>query len=114
MVGPRVKIIDFHGFSWYRPYQFFSLYILKQQYPRKFRWRWMGRLRKRGVRIMNFEAIKTAVMNFDAGEQRRVVLELLPEIWPQIVGDDACLILIRKLVDEESVRSYQQEHLDHI
>jgi len=63
---------------------------------------------------MNFEAIKAAVMNLDEGEQRRVVLELLPEIWPQIVGDDSCLRLIRKLVDAESVKRYQQEHLDHI
>jgi len=63
---------------------------------------------------MNFEAIKAAVMNLDAGEQRRVVLELLPEIWPQIAGDDSCLRLIRKLADAESVKRYQQEHLDHI
>jgi hypothetical protein len=63
---------------------------------------------------MNFEAIKAAVMNLDAAEQRRVVLEVFPEIWPQIVGDAACLALIRKLVDEESVRKYQEEHLDHI
>ena len=63
---------------------------------------------------MKFDAIKAAVMNLDAGEQRRVVLELLPEIWPAIVGDEACLKLIRKLVDAESVRRYQQEHLDHI
>ena len=63
---------------------------------------------------MNFEAIKAAVMNLDEGEQRRVVLELLPEIWPQIVADDSCLKLIRKLVDAESVKRYQQEHLDHI
>jgi hypothetical protein len=74
----------------------------------------MGRLREKGARIMNFEAIKAAVINLDAGEQRRVVLELLPEIWPQIVGDDSCLKLIRKLVDAESVKRYQQEHLDHI
>jgi hypothetical protein len=74
----------------------------------------MGRLTEKGARIMNFEAIKAAAMNLDAGEQRRVVLELLPEIWPQIVGDDACLKLIRKLVDAESVRRYQQEHLDQI
>jgi len=74
----------------------------------------MGRLRAKGARIMKFEAIKAAVMNLDEGEQRRVVLELLPEIWPQIVGDDACLKLIRKLVDAESVKRYQQEHLDHI
>ena len=63
---------------------------------------------------MNFEAIKAAVMNLDAGEQRRVVLELLPEIWPQIAWDDSCLRLIRKLADAESVKRYQQEHLDHI
>ena len=63
---------------------------------------------------MNFEAIKAAVMNLDEGEQRRVVLELLPAIWPKIVGDDACIKLIRKLIDEESVKRYQKEHLDHI
>ena len=64
--------------------------------------------------MMNFEAIKAAVINLDAGEQRRVVLELLPAIWPQIVVDASCLNLIRQLVDEESVRRYQEEHLDHI
>ena len=63
---------------------------------------------------MKFEAIKAAVMNLDAGEQRRVVLELLPAIWPKIVEDDSCLKLLRKLVDEESVKKYQQEHMDHI
>jgi hypothetical protein len=73
-----------------------------------------GQTQGKGARIMNFEAIKAAVMNLDAGEQRRVVLELLPEIWPQIVEDEACLKLIRKLVDAESVRRYQEEHLDHI
>jgi hypothetical protein len=63
---------------------------------------------------MEFEAIKAAIMNLDAGEQKRVVLELLPEIWPKIVGDDACFRLMRKLVDEESVRRYGEEHMDHI
>ncbi|OGR24437.1 MAG: hypothetical protein A2139_08975 [Desulfobacca sp. RBG_16_60_12] len=63
---------------------------------------------------MKFDEIKAAIMNLDEGEHRRVVLELLPEIWPKIVGDDSCLQLLRKLVDEESVKKYQQEHLDHI
>ena len=63
---------------------------------------------------MNFEAIKAAVLNLDEGEHRRVVLELLPAIWPKIVGDDACIKFIRKLIDEESVKRYQEEHLDHI
>jgi hypothetical protein len=63
---------------------------------------------------MKFEEIKAAIMNLDEGEHRRLVLELLPEIWPKIVGDDSCLKLLRKLVDEESVKKYQQEHLNHI
>jgi hypothetical protein len=71
-------------------------------------------LREKGARSMKFEEIKAAIMNLDEGEHRRLVLELLPEIWPKIVGDDACLKLLRKLVDEESVKKYQQEHMDHI
>ena len=63
---------------------------------------------------MKFEAIKAAIMNLDEAEQRKVVLELLPAIWPKIVGDDSCIKLLRKLVDEESVNRYQQEHMDHI
>jgi hypothetical protein len=63
---------------------------------------------------MKFDEIKAAIMNLDEGEHRRVVLELLPEIWPKIVGDDACLKFLRKLVDEISVKKYQEEHLDHI
>ncbi len=63
---------------------------------------------------MNFEDIKAAIMNLDEAEQRKLVLEVLPEIWPKIVGDNSCIKLIRQLVDEESVKRYQQEHLDHI
>jgi len=63
---------------------------------------------------MEFEAIKAVVMDLDEAEQRRVVLELLPAIWPKIVTDDACLKLMKKLIDAESVKRYQEEHLDHI
>jgi hypothetical protein len=71
-------------------------------------------LGEKGVRSMKFEEINAAVMNLDEGEHRRVVLELLPAIWPKIAGDEACLQFLRKLVDEESVKRYQQEHMDHI
>jgi hypothetical protein len=71
-------------------------------------------MRRKGARIMEFEAIKAAVMNLDEAGQRRVVLELLPAIWPKIVADDACLRVIRKLIDAESVKRYQEEHLDDI
>jgi hypothetical protein len=63
---------------------------------------------------MKFAEIKVAIMKLDEQDQRRLILEVLPEIWPQIIGDAACLKLLRHLVDEESVRRYQEEHLDHI
>ena len=43
----------------------------------------MRTLREKGARSMKFDEIKTAVMNLAEGEQRRVVLELLPAIWPR-------------------------------
>jgi hypothetical protein len=63
---------------------------------------------------MTFDEIKAAIMGLDDKEQKRVVLELLPAIWPKIVGDDACVQLLRKLVDEESVKRYREEHMDSI
>ena len=63
---------------------------------------------------MKFDEIKAAIMNLDQGEQRRMMLELVPEIWSNLGGDDACIKLIRKLIDEASVKGYQEEHLDHI
>jgi hypothetical protein len=63
---------------------------------------------------MTFDELKAAIMNLDAPTQRRVVLEVLPALWPQIVEDKACLILLKKLLDAESERLYQEEHMDHL
>jgi hypothetical protein len=58
--------------------------------------------------------LKTAIMHLDKVDQRQLMLAVLPEIWPNLAEDVACLKLIRQLVDEASVKEYQQEHLDHI
>jgi hypothetical protein len=63
---------------------------------------------------MTFDQIKAAVLKLNKKEQRRVVQELLPEIWPNLVGDESCLQLLRKLVDEESVRKYKEEHMGNV
>lgn len=63
---------------------------------------------------MTFEEIKTAVVALDAQGRKRVVCELLPEIWPTIVGDEVCLDFMRKLVDEDAVQQYKEEHMDSI
>jgi len=61
---------------------------------------------------MTFEEIKAAVLGLDDQGKRRVVQELLPAIWPAIVADETCLKFMRKLVDEEAVRQYKEEHMD--
>lgn len=63
---------------------------------------------------MTFDEIKAAIRSLTDPEQQRLALELLQELWPKLAGDDSSLQLIRKLVDEESVRKYREEHLDHI
>ncbi|MGD0826746.1 MAG: hypothetical protein ABSA09_01485 [Desulfobaccales bacterium] len=63
---------------------------------------------------MTFDEIKAAVRDLDDQGKKRVVMELLPEIWPKIIGDEACLEFIRKMVDEEAVRQYKEEHMDGI
>jgi hypothetical protein len=63
---------------------------------------------------MTFEEIKAAIMAMDDQGKKRVVMEVLPAIWSKIVGDEACLELLRKLVDEEAVAKYQAEHMDSI
>ena len=61
---------------------------------------------------MTFDEIKAAVLGLDDQGKRRVVQELLPAIWPAIVADETCLKFMRKLVDEEAVRQYKEEHMD--
>ncbi len=63
---------------------------------------------------MEFEEIKAAVLALDDQGKKWVVCELLPAIWRTIVGDETCLEFMRKLVDEEAVRKYQEEHMDSI
>jgi hypothetical protein len=63
---------------------------------------------------MNCADIKAAIMELAQDEQRQLVRAVLPEIWPNLAGDDSFIKLIRQLVDEESIKRYQQENMDHI
>jgi hypothetical protein len=67
-----------------------------------------------GSEPMNCTDLKAAIMELAKDEQRQLVRAVLPEIWPNLAGDDSFIELIRQLVDEESVKRYQQENMDHI
>ena len=61
---------------------------------------------------MTIEEIKTAILNLDQKEQRRLLMEVLPEVLPKVCTDKACLTIIRDFNNEENSRSYQEQHMD--
>jgi hypothetical protein len=63
---------------------------------------------------MTFEEIKTAILNFSSEDQKRLITEVVPQIWPKACTDKACLVKMRELVDEETVKSYREQHMDAI
>ncbi len=63
---------------------------------------------------MGFEEVKAAVLNLDQSEQKRLLMEVLTSIMPKVCTDDDCLKQIRNFVDEETVKTYRQQHMDGI
>ena len=63
---------------------------------------------------MTFEQVKAGVLNLDKNDQKRLIVEVLPEILPKVCNDDVCLSQIRNFVDEETIRTYREQHMDSI
>lgn len=63
---------------------------------------------------MTFEQVKAGVLNLDQNEQKRLIMEVLTEMLPKICRDEACLNKIRNFVDEETIRTYREQHMDSI
>ncbi|GBC62693.1 hypothetical protein DENIS_3670 [Desulfonema ishimotonii] len=63
---------------------------------------------------MTFEEVKTAILAMSDEEQKRLITEVIPEIWRKACSDDTCLIALRKLVDEDAVKAYREQHMNGI
>ncbi|SDO68561.1 hypothetical protein [Desulforhopalus singaporensis] len=63
---------------------------------------------------MNLEELKTTILNLDHQQQKQLMMEILPQMLPQFCTDDACLDLIRKFSNDESIKSYREQHMDGI
>jgi hypothetical protein len=63
---------------------------------------------------MTFEEIKQAILNLSPADQKRLIIEVVPEIWGEACQDDECLIKIRSLVDEDTVKNYRKQHMNGI
>jgi len=63
---------------------------------------------------MTFEEIKQAILNLSPADQKRLIIDVVPEIWGEACQDDECLIKIRSLVDEDTVKKYRKQHMNGI
>ena len=63
---------------------------------------------------MTFDEIKQAVLNLSPADQKRLIIEIVPEIWSEACQDEECLLKIRALVDEDTVKKYRQQHMNGI
>jgi hypothetical protein len=63
---------------------------------------------------MTYQQVKSAVLNLDQTDQKKLILEVLAEILPVVCKDDVCLNKIRDFVNEETTRAYREQHMDSI
>jgi len=63
---------------------------------------------------MTFEEVKKAVLSLSERDQKRLITEIVPEIWPRACTDDSCLNKMRELVDEETIKPYREKHMGSI
>jgi len=63
---------------------------------------------------MTFEEIKAAVMGLSAADQKRLIIEVVPQVWPKACVDESCVKRMKELVDDEMVKKYREQHMDSI
>ncbi len=57
---------------------------------------------------MSFEEIKEATMHMDPRDQKRLILEVIPQIWEKACDDLSCALKLKRLVDSEIMRPYDE------
>lgn len=64
--------------------------------------------------MMTLEEIKLAILQLSPHDQKRLIVEVVPAIWGQACQDEECLMKMRSLVDEETVKKYREQHMGGI
>lgn len=63
---------------------------------------------------MTFEEVKSAVLSLSEADQKRLIMEVVPQIWPKACIDDTCVDKVRELVDDATVKKYKEQHMGGI
>ncbi len=57
---------------------------------------------------MGFEEIKAAIMTMDINDQRRLIMEVVPQVWENACEDPACALKLKELVDKDIIHPYDE------
>ena len=57
---------------------------------------------------MGFEEIKTAIMTMDTSDKKRLIMEVVPQMWESACEDQTCALKLKELVDKDIMRPYDE------
>jgi hypothetical protein len=57
---------------------------------------------------MGFEEIKAAIMTMDISDQRRLIMEVVPQMWERACEDPTCALKLKELVDKDIIHPYDE------
>jgi len=57
---------------------------------------------------MHFKEIKDTIINMDKGEQKRLIMEVIPQVWRRVSDDASCALKLKELVDKDITRLYDE------
>ena len=61
---------------------------------------------------MSFEEIKDRVISMDEADQKRLITEVVPEVWEKACDDSSCAFKLKDLVDKDFMRPYEEMSTD--
>jgi hypothetical protein len=57
---------------------------------------------------MSFEEIKDAIIDMNTRDQKRLITEVVPLVWESACDDVSCALKLKRLVDSEIMRPYEE------
>jgi hypothetical protein len=57
---------------------------------------------------MSFEEIRDSIMHMEKAEQKRLIMEVVPQLWGKACDDASCALKFRELVDKDIMRPYDE------
>jgi hypothetical protein len=47
-------------------------------------------------------------MSMDTGEQKRLIMEVVPQVWDRVSDDASCALKLKELVDKDITGLYEE------